>query len=206
MRFLFVLILCMNPLVFAQTIEEDQSGYIIEVVGEEPEAAPQQKQQDVEPVAVSSSNSNASSGKSVPTLERVDPLSWNARFGLGAAIDPSVFWLTFEAEAQVDKFLAIGPTVQFGYADTTTYTMASIGPRFTLPLSYFELYAGGGAGLGYRDQNSIRFTNFMFEMHVGAEVYIIKNFSIGGALRHNWISSQAFDGLTVLTAFFSGHF
>ncbi|MCB0271480.1 MAG: hypothetical protein KDD46_00545 [Bdellovibrionales bacterium] len=150
--------------------------------------------------------STVTSSRTMPTLERPDPISWNARLGAGTAIDPSVFWLTFEGEVQLDKFLAIGPRAQVGFGDVTTYTLVSMGPRITLPLGFFEWYFGGSAGLAYRDQTNVQFSNFMFELSTGLEIYLLKNLSLGGALRMNWISSNAVDNIPVVTGFVSGHF
>lgn len=142
----------------------------------------------------------------IPTLERVDPLAWNIRAGLGSALDPSIFWLTFEAEAQIDKFLAMGPRVQFGFGDVTTYTLVSVGPRLTLPFSYFEWFVGGGLGLAYRDQTNVQFNNFLMEFSSGFEFYLLKYLSVGGAFRINFISSNAIEEVPVLTGYISGHF
>lgn len=147
-----------------------------------------------------------SSSTTIPTLQRVDPLSWNVRAGVGTALDPSVFWLTFQAEAQLDKFLAVGPQVQFGMGNVTTYTLASLGPRFTLPFYYFEWFAGASAGIAYRDQTSTQFTNFLFEANTGLEFYLLKNLSFGAAIRANWISSAAVENINVITGYLSGHF
>jgi len=143
---------------------------------------------------------------SIPSLERVDPLGWNFRAGFGGALDPSVFWLTFNPELQLDKFLAIGPTVQFGLGDVTTYTFVSLSPRFTLPFSYFEWFVSAGAGVAYRDAPGRQFLNFLYEWSTGFEFYILKNLSVGGAFRANYLSSDAVEHINVVTGYLSGHF
>ncbi|MCB1198237.1 MAG: hypothetical protein KDK51_07675 [Deltaproteobacteria bacterium] len=149
----------------------------------------------------------AASSQAMPAgFERVDPLSWNFRLGAGTAIDPSVFWLTAHVEAQLDKFFAIGPTFQLGFGDLTTYSLGTIGPRFTLPFSYFEWFMGASAGISYRDQSNINFVNFVYEMNTGFEFYVMKYFSVGAAIRKNWISSNVVGDVTVVTGYLSGHF
>ncbi|MEZ4820294.1 MAG: hypothetical protein R3A45_10525 [Bdellovibrionota bacterium] len=71
----------------------------------------------------------------------------------------------------MDKFFAIGPTFQLGFGDLTTYSLGTIGPRFTLPFSYFEWFMGASAGISYRDQSNINFVNFVYEMNTGFEFY-----------------------------------
>jgi hypothetical protein len=137
---------------------------------------------------------------------RPDPISFNARGSMGAAIDPNVFWTALSLEAQLDQFIAFGPTFQFGFGDITNYFMGSIGPRFVLPYRSMEFYVGGGVGFSYRDQQGIQFTNFLMEYQIGAEYYFLQNLSVGLGARMNLISSRAVEEIPVFMGHISGHF
>jgi hypothetical protein len=147
-----------------------------------------------------------SGGDTIPTLNRVDPTSFNLKLGAGSAFGPSAFWMVGEAEVQLDKFIAIGPKLQYGTNNNTDFMYGSIGPRFTLPFSYFELGFGTGFGFAYRNVAGFEFTNFLYNAGLNFDVYLFSNLSVGLGYNANMTSTAADSFISALTVSAGGHF
>jgi hypothetical protein len=142
----------------------------------------------------------------VPSLNRPNPVSFNARLGAGSAFGPSAFWMEGDLEAQLDKFVALGPKVQYGTNSTTDFLFTSFGPRFTIPTSFFEVGLHAGFGLAYRNTAGFEFSNFLFESGANFDIYLLKNLSVGLGYNVNFLSSAAETFMSALILSASGHF
>ena len=139
-------------------------------------------------------------------LERADPASFNARLGLGSSFGPNAFWVTGEADVQLDKFVAIGPKLQYGTNSSTDFMLGSIGPRFTIPFSMFEIGFGTGFGFIYRNVAGFEFTNFLYNFGINLDVFLFSNVSVGLGYNANFTSAAADSFISALTATAAFHF
>lgn len=142
----------------------------------------------------------------IPTTLRVDPVSFNTRLGVGTSLSPSGLWISTDVEVQVDKFLAVGPKLQYGNNSSTDFIYTSIGPRFVIPYEYLEFGVQGGVGLAYRNAAGFIFNNFLYQASLNAEIYLFKNFSTGVAYNANFTSSQADQFISAFVFSITGHF
>lgn len=142
----------------------------------------------------------------VPSPYRPDPISFNAKLGVGSAFGPNALWFSGSLEAQLDKFVAIGPTLQYGTSSSVDYLFTSIGPRFTIPMSVAEFGLHMGFGAAYRNVVGFEFTNFLFNSGINLDVYLLQNCSVGLNYDLNTISSASDSFMSALTVSVAGHF
>ena len=135
----------------------------------------------------------------IPSHFRPNPVAFNAKLGAGSSFGPTAFWLIGDLEAQFDKFVALGPKIQWGESSSVDYLFGSFGPRFIIPVGYFDFGLQGGLGFAYRNNAGFEFTNFLYEAAFNIDFYISRNFSIGGTYTANFLSSQAEDFMSALT-------
>lgn len=150
--------------------------------------------------------STSASTDTVPTYERPDPVVLNAKLGAGSSFGPQALWITADLEVQLDKFVGIGPKVQYGTKSGTDFFFTSIGPRFIIPFSYFEFGIGTGFGLAYRNVAGFEFSNFLYQAGINWDLYLLKNLSLGLGYNINLISSAAETVMTAATLSVAGHF
>ena len=193
MLFVFSLFLASN--VFAQDAAAPAPAPVEPAV-----IAPAAPTQEVAPIGSSQDND------SFPTYNRVDPVALNAKLGVGSSFGPQAFWMSAELEAQLDKFIAIGPRFQIGTNSNTDFILASVGPRFTVPFSYFEFGFKSGFGASYRNVAGFEFTNFLFESGINLDLYLFKNLSVGAGYNMNITSSAADTFMSALLFTAAGHF
>lgn len=174
----------------------------------EPKAAPASAPtpaKPAEPAAVQTESSSKGWG-SVPSLERPEPISYNIKLGVGSSFGPDALWFDGTVEAQFDKFVALGPKVQFGSSSTSDFIFSSIGPRFIIPFSYFEVGFNGGFGFAYRNVAGFEFTNFLYEAGFNVDFYILQNLSVGFNYYANFLSSNAETFISAVTGSLTAHF
>ncbi len=162
---------------------------------------PTQTSPSNQPVASSQARGDTNSG-----YNRVDPIAFNTKLGVGSSFGPQALWITGDIEVQLDKFIAIGPKVQFGTKTGTDFFYTSIGPRLMIPLSYFEFGFGTGVGLAYRNVAGFEFSNFLYQAGVNLDFYFIQNLSLGVGYNINLLSSVAETVMTSATLTVAGHF
>lgn len=150
--------------------------------------------------------STSTNTDTVPTFNRPDPISFNAKLGAGSSFGPQAWWFTGDLEVQLDKFIALGPKVQFGTKTGTDFLYTSFGPRFIIPFSYFEFGFGTGFGLAYRNVAGFEFNNFLYQAGINLDLYLLKSFSLGLGYNINLISSAAETVMTAATFSVAGHF
>jgi hypothetical protein len=146
------------------------------------------------------------SGSNASNLNRVDPASFNARLGVGAAFGPSALWITGDVDVQLDKFVAIGPKIQYGTNSSTDFMFGSVGPRFTIPFSFFEIGLGTGFGFAYRNVAGFEFTNFLYNVGLNFDVFLFESLSVGVGYNANFTSAAADGFISSLAATAAVHF
>lgn len=159
------------------------------------------------------STSQPNSGeRTIPSHFRPDPVSFNAKLGAGISFDPGAFWMIGTVEAQLDKFVAVGPMVQYGYSNSkgsissTDFLYGSFGPRFTIPIDFLEIGLQAGMGFAYRNVAGFEYVNFLYEASANLDFYILQNLSLGLNYTANFLSSQAETFTSALTFAVTGHF
>jgi hypothetical protein len=165
---------------------------------------------DPAPASATSSNTvlspTSTSKDTVPSFLRPDPISFTAKVGIGSSFGPEALWLIGDVEVQLDKFVAIGPRFQYGSETGTDFFFTSLGPRFTVPFSYFEFGLNAGFGLAYRNVAGFEFNNFLSQSGVDLNLYLLKNLSLGVRYNINLISSQSETVMSDLTFTVGGHY
>lgn len=150
--------------------------------------------------------SQISDEHSIPSSYRPNSPAFNARLGAGLGFSPTAFWLTVDPELQFDKFIALGPKFQWGANSDTDFIFGSFGPRFIIPMNYFEVGFQAGLGFSYRNIAGFQFTNFLYEAAINFDIYLTKNVSLGLAYTSNITSSPAEKYIGALTFAVAGHF
>lgn len=144
--------------------------------------------------------------QTIPTPYRVNAPAINTKVGAGVSFDPTAFWLAVDAEIQFDKFIAIGPKLQWGENSTTDFIFGSFGPRFIIPFNYFEFGVQGGLGFAYRNVAGFEVTNFLYQTGMNFDLYLTKNISLGLGYSANFTSAPAQKFVSALTFSVAGHF
>lgn len=201
-KFIFALSLAVSTFSYAQNIPPPAP--VDNTTNTAPTSeAPASATTEPSPAPASSSGSGE---RTIPSHFRPDPVSFNAKLGAGISFDPGAFWMIGTVEAQLDKFVAIGPMVQYGSSSTTDFLYGSFGPRFTIPIDFFELGIQGGLGFAYRNVSGFEFTNFLYQASANLDFYLLENLSLGFNYTANFLSSQAETFTSALTFAVTGHF
>lgn len=173
---------------------------------EAPKSPPASKPEAAPTPALAPLGSTSNKVTSIPTYERPEPVSYNARLGVGSSFGPQALWFDASVETQFDKFVALGPKVQYGTNSTTDFLLGSFGPRFTIPFSYFEFGVNAGFGFAYRNVAGFEFTNFLYEAGANLDLYLFQNMSLGVGYNANFLSASAETFFSALVLSVTGHF
>lgn len=109
----------------------------------------------------------------------------SVRGGLGFTASPDSFLMGVEVPFSVSDYLALGPSMQFGIDDDTTFFAPTWIGEFRLPLedSPFLPYAQVGFGAAYlekerrgRDRDD---WGFLIDLGIGGDFWVTDEFAVG---------------------------